>query len=128
MSVILNCGCGAKFEAKRKSRYPRCPACAIRARQLRCERYREKQKVVAVSVEKALERGVRMLTVVNDPLDIGGFQPGTVFDKEDWKNMIIHLTFTPETILKDGSGRLYVFRLGGALQNKVMRIRGARCK
>jgi len=112
MSVTLICGCGASFEAKRVSKYQRCSGCAVRARQLRVERYRAKQKVVAVPLEKAIERKVRAMTVVNDPLVPGGFAAGTPFGQDEWEQMLRMMTFTPGTILRDGQGRLYEFRLG----------------
>jgi hypothetical protein len=112
MSVNLVCGCDASFVAKRISKYQRCPACALRARQLRVERYREKQKVVPVPLTKAIERKVRAVTVVRDPLAVGGFAAGTVFGQDEWEQMLRLMTFTPGTVLMDGQGRLYRFELG----------------
>lgn len=57
----------------------------------------------------AVERNVRILTVVSDPLGRGGFQAGVRFVKEEWEQMLKHLSFTHGTILKDGDGRLYMF-------------------
>ena len=112
MSVILICGCGASFEAVRVSKYGRCPACAARAKKIRQDRWRGKQRIMAVPLEKAIERKVRAMTVVNDPLMPGGFAAGTPFGQDEWEQMLRLMTFTPGTILRDGQGRLYEFRLG----------------
>ena len=112
MSVIVECGCGASFEAKRKSKQGRCPACALKAKRIRQEKWRERQCAEAVSLDYAVARRVVNLTVVNDPLDKGGFAAGVTFIKEEWEQMLRHLTFTPGTILMDGQRRLYEFRLG----------------
>jgi DNA-directed RNA polymerase subunit RPC12/RpoP len=112
MSVRLICGCGKQFEAQRVSRYQRCPDCAARAKKLRQERWREKQTRQAAPIEVAIQRKVRTLIVVNDPLERGGFREGTEFIQEEWEQMVRHLTFTPGTLLMDGQKRLYEFRLG----------------
>jgi hypothetical protein len=114
VSVIVVCGCGASFEAKRKSKYGRCPACALRAKRIRQDRWRTRQCEVAVSLEVAFERGVKRLVVVLDPLERGGFREGTEFHQEEWEQMVRHLSFTPGTLLMDGQRRLYEFRLGTA--------------
>jgi DNA-directed RNA polymerase subunit RPC12/RpoP len=114
VNMNLICGCGASFEAKRKSKYAQCPACAARARKIRQDKWYGKQKLVAAPMQKAVERKVKRLFVVDDPLplDKGGFKPGTEFLMDDWRDMVRLMTFTPGTILKDGQGRLYEFRLG----------------
>lgn len=111
MSVVIECGCGNIFEAKRRSKYGRCPNCALRAKQIRQARWRDKQKEFAASLEKALENGVVSLIVVHDPLPIGGFAAGALFHKEDIEQMIRLGTFTPGTTLRDGQGRLYEYRI-----------------
>jgi len=55
---------------------------------------------------------VRAMTVVSDPLMPGGFAAGTPFGQDEWEQMLRMMTFTPGTILRDGQGRLYEFRLG----------------
>jgi hypothetical protein len=58
----------------------------------------------------AIERKVLFLTVVSDPMEEdGGFRPGAVFGKTDWRQMLIHYSFTEGMILKDSVGRLYKY-------------------
>jgi hypothetical protein len=86
-----------------------CRECRKLAGYAAMRRAREKAKVVAVDLNQAVRRDVRILTVVSDPLKGGGFRAGVRFMKEEWEQMLKHLSFTPGTTLKDGEGRLYVF-------------------
>jgi hypothetical protein len=112
MGVMVECGCGEWFLAKRKGKHGRCPDCALRAKRIRQEKWRARQCAEAVSLDYAVVRKVVNLTVVHDPLEVGGFAKGVTFIKEEWEQMLRHLTFTPGTILCDGQKRLYEFRLG----------------
>jgi len=113
MTVTVECGCGKVFEAKRMSRYKRCPTCAERAKVLAQARWRERQQAEKAPLQAAVARHVTNLTVVRDPLDEnGGFRAGVTFSKDDWQLMMRFMTFTPGTILRDAQQRLYEFRLG----------------
>jgi hypothetical protein len=113
MGVMVECGCGKTFDETRGSRYKRCPACALRAKELAQARWRERQRAEKAPLQAAVARHVTNLTVVCDPLEEeGGFRAGVVFPKQDWTLMLQYLAFTPGTILRDAQMRLYEFRLG----------------
>lgn len=116
MSVILKCDkCGSDVETRWRKQKIYCPPCKKIAARERDESYRERNRHVPVDLRIAIIRKVRNLYVVHDPLEIGGFEPGTNFPKEQWEKMISMLTFTEGTILKDSYGRLYKFEAKGAL-------------
>jgi hypothetical protein len=115
MSMILICAntkCGQGFQAKKYQAFARCPACRKQARLDNAMRYRANLKKGCgepLPLKVAIERKVTGLTVVLDPLEPGGFAPGTVFDKTGWHEMYARFAFTPGTILRDVAGRLYKF-------------------
>lgn len=111
MGVKAECGCGTVFEASRRSKYPRCADCSRRAERISHKKWLAKSKSVIAPLDAALERGVSNLSVVIDPLESGGFKPGTSFPKDYWTLMLKDMTFTPGTILRDGQQRLYEFQL-----------------
>lgn len=111
--VCANCGEGYVGRVRVQRGFCRQKACQAAAQLDRTHKSREKAKVVAVDLTLAINRAVGSLIVVHDPLDRGGFGAGVVFDKEQWERMLANMTFTPGTVLKDGQGRLYEFRLGG---------------
>jgi hypothetical protein len=53
------------------------------------------------------------LTVVHDPLPLGGFSPGISFPRADLKLMIAGCAFTNGTVFSDGHGRRYRYENGG---------------
>ena len=111
MGVMVECGCGTVYEARRVSKYGRCPACAARAKEIRQAQWRERQRAEAASLQEALARHVTYLTVVRDPLGAeGGFRSGVVFSKEDWTQMLRLGAFTNQTVLRDSLGRLYEYQ------------------
>lgn len=63
--------------------------------------------VVKSGLEEAVARNVIGLTVVHDPIDVGGFREGTHFGHDEWVAMMKYYTFTPGTILQDADGRKY---------------------
>jgi len=107
MGVMVECGCGEVFEAKRVSRYGRCPACALRAKELAQARWWDRQRSENVPLETALTRHVTNLVVVRDPLECGGFRAGAEFSQIEWHKMLDNFSFTPGTILRDAQHRLY---------------------
>ena len=115
--VILNCSrCGGSYTGRRRRPLSFCPSCRPK---INLERMRRNRKDRAArlmvptgssdlpGLEEAVERRVIGLTVVHDPIDVGGFRPGTYFGHDDWVSMMKCWTFTPGTILKDMYGREY---------------------
>lgn len=114
MSYVLICSvCGNGYVGNRKVTNGICGdrKCKNAAELNRTHKSRERAKTFAVPVEQAVTRGVTNLTVVSDPLESGGFKPGTSFPKDYWTLMLKDMTFTPGTILRDGQQRLYEFQL-----------------
>ena len=107
--VVICAGCGKGYVARKRIINGYCRECRKLAGYAAMRRAREKARVVAVDLHLAVERNVRFLTVVNDPDAKGGFHAGVRFVKEEWEQMLKHLSFTPGTLLKDGDGRLYRF-------------------
>ena len=66
---------------------------------------------MAAPLEVAVERRAASLVVVDDPLRPGGFREGTLLTKEEWRQMLRLLTFTPGPLLRDGQGRLYEYQV-----------------
>lgn len=112
MSNVLCVQCGQEFDCVRFSVRARCGNCKKILKQEQNMRYRQKQKEQAVPLSSAIARKISVLTVVHDPLDHGGFAKGVTLNRQDWGQMLKHLSFTPGTILKDGQDRLYIFELG----------------
>jgi len=115
MSYVNICSiCGNSYVGNKKVSNGVCRngKCDREAQLARLHKSRAKAKNYAAPIERALARGVGSLSVVSDPLECGGFKPGTSFPKDYWELMVKDLTFTPGTVLKDGQGRLYEFRLG----------------
>ena len=111
MSEVICAGCGGTYEARRRSKYGYCPVCAAAAKRASQDRWHERQKVMAVPLKKAVERGVRSLTVVTDPLEFGGFRAGAQFSQDEWQQMLRLSSFSPGTVLRDGQGRLYEYEI-----------------
>jgi len=107
--VVICAGCGQGYVARKRIVNGYCRECRKLAGYEAMRRAREKARVVAVDLNLAVERNVRFLTVVNDPDAKGGFHAGVRFVKEEWEQMLKHLSFTPGTLLKDEIGRLYRF-------------------
>jgi hypothetical protein len=110
--ICANPKCGQGFQARKFQKFARCPSCRKEARLDNAMRYRAKLKKgfgEPLPLRVAIERKVTGLTVVLDPLEPGGFAPGTVFDRTGWREMYAHFSFTPGTLLKDVQGRLYKF-------------------
>lgn len=112
-SMILICPeCGQGFQSRKFVAFARCLSCRKQALRNNVIAYRanlKKGNSPPVPLKVAIERGVTGLTVIFDPLEPGGFAPGTVFDKTGWQEMFRYFSFTPGTILRDASGRLYVY-------------------
>jgi len=114
MSCVLICSiCGNGYVGTRKVANGVCRSreCHNAAELKRTHKSRDIAKRIPAPVERAIARGVTKLTVVNDPLEDGGFKAGTSFPKDYWELMLKDMTFTPGTILIDGQNRLYEFQL-----------------
>ncbi len=105
--------CGNQYEAQRLLKKGFCPACKKEATRLNNKTWREQiRKNPPQPLENAVKHGAISLTVIYDPLDVGGFAPGTRFDKVTLLAMIRLMNFTRGTILQDHRGRMYEANYG----------------
>lgn len=112
--VILICShCGKSYTGRRHRTVSYCPDCRRVVNLERMRSKRLKQKYVPMflndlpGLEEAVARNVIGLTVVHDPMEVGGFRAGTYFGHDDWIAMMKRWSFTPGTILRDATGREY---------------------
>jgi hypothetical protein len=76
-----------------------------RRRCLNC--YKEHKLARARARDRLIRRTAFPLTVLDDPLQPGGFSQGTHFDQTAVESMIQHGAFTPGTVVRDNSGAQY---------------------
>ena len=80
---------------------------------------REKGKRLKSICEKRKRKArpfVYSIKIVHDPLDIGGFAPGTEFSVLDYTRMLICNSFTPGTELTISDMTFYIHENGGNRQ------------
>lgn len=93
------------------------------AKRWRCMECRSKRKVLPKwqtdpSIAKVhdfheyIRKNSFSCLVVLDPLERGGFKPGTEISRLEMASMIVNRAFTERTIVSDLQGRLYTYENG----------------